>query len=141
MIPNSVIEYCIERGHIRKKYFTPDTENSYLNSNLIRIYPDPTTIEKIGNFIESFFVYAILDPEQQYGNNINYEQRLKDRFHSLMAKPENQSKSALLYDYITEINQLTDKYFTHHYIRKNVTFVYNLIKDYQQTQIQQSIWY
>lgn len=141
MIPNSVTEYCIERGHIRKKYFTPDTENSYLNSNIIRTYPDPTTIEKIGNFSESFFVYAILDPEQQYGNNINYEQRLKDRFHSLMTKPENQSKSALLYDYITEIDQLTDKYFTHHYIRKNVTIVYNLIHKYQRTQMKQLLWY
>lgn len=55
-----------------------------------------------------------------------------------MTKPENQSKSALLYDYITEIDQLTDKYFTHHYIRKNVTIIYNLIHKYQQTQISHS---
>ena len=141
MIPNSVTEYCIERGRIRKKYFTPDTEHSYLNSNLIRTYPDPTTIEKIGNFSESFFVYAILDPEQQYGNNINYKQRLKDRFHSLITKPESQNKLPLLYDYIIDVNELTNKYFKHHHIHTNVTMVYKLLTNYKQTQIKQLLWY
>ena len=141
MTQNDIKDYCTERSRLRKQYFTPSTENSYLNSNLIQTYPDPTTIEEIGNFSESFFVYALLCPDKTYSVHINYEQRLTDDFKSLMVKPENQNKLALLYNYITEINQLINNLPPHHYIRKNITFVYNLIEEYRQFQIQQSIWY
>ena len=58
-----------------------------------------------------------------------------------MTKPENQKKLTLLYDYITEVYQLTINHSMPTYIHKNVTTVYNLIKDYRQTQIKQLLWY
>jgi hypothetical protein len=141
MTTNNIIDYCNERSLIRERYFTPDTENSYLNSRLIQTYPDIATIKDIGKLNESCFVYAILCPDRPYTSHINYQRGLTACFKALITKPENQKKLILLYDYITEVYQLTINHSMPTYIHKNVTTVYNLIKDYRQTQIKQLLWY
>ena len=101
MTPTNIIDFCNERSLIRERHFTPDTENSYLNSNLIRTYPDLTTIKNIGKLNESCFVYAILCPDRPYTSHFNYQRGLTAQFKVLITKPENQKKLTLLYDYIT----------------------------------------